>query len=523
MTGNGSQPGGIDPGIVAQPAGGVPSAAPAPPTSSVYGRYGLHRYHGNVQSLNQVDQSVSQHEKAQHGPLVGAILNLINGSSQVDDKLNATAKNLKQGLDLRSAPPAAGAVYQSIPHQTLYDSVTKGVSPASVTDVSDTWLQIGNKLTTLQTSVATAIASSQVTWTGQAAEQARQSIAKLGNQSGQAGQSAQLAGVLTAQQSEALTTAKNSVPPPPKPAFNAATAQQHLQTIQDPIAFAKQAATDKATAAAQVAAHQQAAHIVQQYDHTVSQTSASMPAFAPAPPPAKPVGPPATPTVPPPVIGGPPPGTGPTSPGSTDPGTKFHSPGTGTTPGTTPVVHTFTPPTTVPTQTTTTSGFVPPPTTGTGTFVPPPGTVLPGTGLPGTTSGGLTGDIPIGTFGSGGFGSGGLGSGEAGAFGGVGSGGVGSSSGSGGAGAGGTGSGSAGARSGVGSSAGAAGEEAGMAEGTAGARGGAGSTGAGGMGAGRGGQRGQADAEHKRPSWLLETDEGIFGTDEMTAPPVIGE
>jgi hypothetical protein len=44
----------------------------------------------------------------------------------------------------------------------------------------------------------------------------------------------------------------------------------------------------------------------------------------------------------------------------------------------------------------------------------------------------------------------------------------------------------------------------------------------GGMGAGRG-QRGQGDAEHKRPSWLVETDEGIFGTDEMTAPPVIGE
>ena len=43
------------------------------------------------------------------------------------------------------------------------------------------------------------------------------------------------------------------------------------------------------------------------------------------------------------------------------------------------------------------------------------------------------------------------------------------------------------------------------------------------MGAGRGGQRGQEDAEHKRPSWLVEQDEGIFGTDEMTAPPVIGE
>lgn len=52
-----------------------------------------------------------------------------------------------------------------------------------------------------------------------------------------------------------------------------------------------------------------------------------------------------------------------------------------------------------------------------------------------------------------------------------------------------------------------------------------GAPGASGMGSGmgRGGQRGKDDAEHKRPSWLVETDEGIFGTDQLTAPPVIGE
>jgi len=60
-----------------------------------------------------------------------------------------------------------------------------------------------------------------------------------------------------------------------------------------------------------------------------------------------------------------------------------------------------------------------------------------------------------------------------------------------------------------------------MSEGAAGARGGAGGSGMP-MGGGRGG-RGQDDQEHKRPSWLVETDEGIFGTDEKTVPPVIGE
>ncbi len=34
----------------------------------------------------------------------------------------------------------------------------------------------------------------------------------------------------------------------------------------------------------------------------------------------------------------------------------------------------------------------------------------------------------------------------------------------------------------------------------------------------------EEDREHKRPSYLLEGDpDEMFGTDQMTAPPVIGE
>lgn len=59
--------------------------------------------------------------------------------------------------------------------------------------------------------------------------------------------------------------------------------------------------------------------------------------------------------------------------------------------------------------------------------------------------------------------------------------------------------------------------------GVAGARGGAAGTGAmGALGAGRG--QGGEDKEHERKSFLREPDpEAIFGTDEVTAPPVIGE
>ena len=44
----------------------------------------------------------------------------------------------------------------------------------------------------------------------------------------------------------------------------------------------------------------------------------------------------------------------------------------------------------------------------------------------------------------------------------------------------------------------------------------------GGMGAGHG--QGDEDLEHQRPSYLTEPDpEAVFGTDQATAPPVIGE
>ena len=62
----------------------------------------------------------------------------------------------------------------------------------------------------------------------------------------------------------------------------------------------------------------------------------------------------------------------------------------------------------------------------------------------------------------------------------------------------------------------------------AGGRGGGGRGGAGAMGGpmGAGGRRadGDEDDEHQRPDYLIEADpDAIFGTDQRTSPPVIGE
>jgi hypothetical protein len=72
------------------------------------------------------------------------------------------------------------------------------------------------------------------------------------------------------------------MPPPPSHPFDAGAAERQLQTVTDPIAFATQAAADQHAFQQQKAAHQEAALVVKEYDTTVAQTSRHLPAFASA-------------------------------------------------------------------------------------------------------------------------------------------------------------------------------------------------------------------------------------------------
>ncbi|HWD04531.1 MAG TPA: hypothetical protein VG674_18985 [Amycolatopsis sp.] len=126
----------------------------------------------------------------------------------------------------------------------------------------------------------------------------------------------------------------------------------------------------------------------------------------------------------------------------------------------------------------------------------------------------------------GGFGPGGAGGGF-GAGGGSGSGGFGAGGvagfGPGAFGAGGAASGAAAGMAGEGAGAGGAGMRGGGLSG-AGAAGKPGASGMGGMGGARGaGQKGQGDEEHQTKYLVEEDANELFGTDELTAPPVIGE
>ncbi|MBC6446789.1 hypothetical protein [Actinokineospora xionganensis] len=197
---------------------------------------------------------------------------------------------------------------------------------------------------------------------------------------------------------------------------------------------------------------------------------------------------------------------------------------------------------TQPSQTTTPNGWTPPPSTlpgqppvGTppvntppnvGPGYPPPGGWPPGTLPPGSRPPGSQppGSRPPGgggpRVGPGSGGTGGPGSGQ-----GMRGGGGGGGFGPGGSGSGGTGAGGgprSGAMGGSGGMFGGGDHHANQGRGGAGA----GGRGGGGMpmgGGGGAGGRGEDDLEHQSPSYLVENDpDAIFGTDEITAPPVIG-
>lgn len=474
--------------------------------------YGLQQGYQNLQTQQQVTGQADQQAAAQtqnvfmrpFAPLLKQ-LDEAQAKTQYNDKLPNEAHSLRQGVVTRSAPGFQAANYPGYSHPQLHQMVTQGVDASTVGEVGDTWLAMGDDLTGFQADFARALASSETTWTGTNADAARRSVAELGNSGGAIGQAAQLAGVVTHQQSQALATAKNSMPPPPAHVFTAQAAQQQLQTITDPVALATQAATDHAVAAQQQA-HQQAAMVVREYDTTVAQTSAAMPAFAPAPAVVhSPAGP------------GQPSGPAPSSSGGTRHGGGFapyRAAGSGLGGSPSP----------------TGSGGVTGVPTGAGA-VGQPGAVNLGSGPGQTTSSDYVGPTPPGGSSPGGSFSGGVPSGtspylpgSSGNPGGVGGSGAGVGSSRLGAGAGGSGAGGEGAQSGTGARSGTgAAEDAATTGGGTGARGAAGNEGSPMMGGARGG-KGTGDDEHKRPEYLLESDpESLFGTDEKTAPPVIGE
>lgn len=442
-----------------------------------------------------------------------------------------SVRDLSSGADVQFVEglTPSDANYQGHEHAQMTTYVSQNLDPDQVGEVSEAYHKLHMAFKEFATELKSAVGKSEHEWEGEAASDARNYFTSLQEWSDGNSTNAKLASETIYQQSEAATTAKNRMPE--EIPFN--WDSEMAKWGNNPLDLIGNINESMETYRASNEAHSQAATVMGQYDTELYSAASKQPVFAE-----------------PPKFGA---GSGrydvnPPKPGenSTD-ASGFVGGGAGGGQGSIP------------------NASIPPGGGGAGgggipggggggggggytpTPMPPPVTRAPGVGTSsvpvgstrpsgyqqpnfsgprsggggGNTSGfGGMGPMPMGMAG----GAGGAGGGSdynskigrgGGGFGPGGGGGAGAGAGSGPA------SGAA-KPGGVGAAEAAAGRGGAGGMGAAGGRGMGGGMGAG-MGGGRGGKGGE-DEDHQRPTYLLEGDpDEVFGTDQRTAPPVIGE
>ena len=469
---------------------------------------------------------------AMDGPLgalgMGELIAHARASGMNEQQIQQLAKDAEvlQGLS------GSNQDYQGRQHAELKGFVTTNLDPGQVNQMSEIFSKIRGVLDRLSQRTNESVGKARHEWEGDAAENAFGYFNQMSTWADSNATNAQLASEATYAQSNAAESAKNSMPEPVETNglmkdFGSAVKDNPL----NPIGAFNQAMETREKADA---AHQEAVQVMNTYDQNLYQAASKQPAFSQPPTFSAGAGDkggigggsgvidipggPSDSTSAAGYSGGP--SGGPSVPGGGGPGNVSSLPGGGggTPPGVAPAP--------MPGRATG-QGQLP----GTGPAANTPAARMPAPGAgPGGSGFGPMG--PVGPMGgstaggstpyssklgrpaaAGGFGPTGGGSGSAaGAAKGMGAGAAGGAAGPGGA--------SGAAKPGMGGAA----PGAAAAAGGAGARGGAGGGMMGGAGAGRGNQQGGEDEEHQRPSWLVEADpDSLFGTDERTAPPVIGE
>jgi hypothetical protein len=435
------------------------------------------------------------------------------GQAAAKAQANKEAAQLGKGADYRDGFQPSDANYKGYDHAALRQMVAS-IDPQQITSVSSAWTDVANAMATFGGQLGQAATKSGATWKGDSAESAFNFVSSLSKWSDQNGKTAQLAADRVYSASQAAETAKNTMPEEVKFDW---TDEMKKWATAGPFGMPGAMSSSYQTYQQSQQAHDQAAGVMAQYDKSLYGVASKAPVFAPPPTfdsssstakgkiegriDSKEIN---TGTGSSGYTGGGVPGGsspgGPSRPGGSGSGGSGSG---GSVPGGSSV-----PP--VGSGSRTGSGSLPGPGSTTPAGYQTPGYTAPGGNNNSTSGLGAMGAMPMGAMG-GGFAGGAGGeeyNGKVGRGGGFGPGGSGAATGG-------------GAASGAAKPGGVGAAEAAAGRG-AGAAGKSGSSGMGGMG-GRG-AKGEEDQEHSRPSFLLEGDpDEIFGSDQRTAPPVIGE
>jgi hypothetical protein len=195
-------------------------------------------------------------------------------------EMSTQAAQLAQGLETRQGPIMSCTNYMGTPHPQLQEMVTEDAEPDEVGRIGDLWIQTGNEMVEFQNNFGTAINNSEADWQGPAGDAARTFMADIGNWVGGAGQSAQLAGTQSNLQSSALADARRNMPEPVD--YDPAAARADMMSSTSPLEMLNKASMYTQQFNDQQAKHQEAAGVVSTYDSQLS-TASAMPAWGPPP------------------------------------------------------------------------------------------------------------------------------------------------------------------------------------------------------------------------------------------------
>lgn len=240
--------------------------------------YGIDKV-GHVSTGEQIDQANHQ-TKYTEGALKPGLIQAKNHATRVD--LDDQSEKLTKEYDggKRPVPATEEPHYQGIDHEELYEWVHSADS-SQVGEIAAAWTKIGNKIAEGPNLLAKAIAKSESGWTGDGAEGARRSVAGIANEAGKAARGAQLVGTLGSQQAESLDRARNTMPKPPEEKYTPEKAAQAIAAAGADKDVVRQHWDDMRVQ--QHAMQQEAAQVVQTYDATTVRVAQEQPAFAPAP------------------------------------------------------------------------------------------------------------------------------------------------------------------------------------------------------------------------------------------------
>lgn len=419
------------------------------------------------------------------------------------------------GLDTRPTGDIPTTNAAAFEHEDLKARID-AAQPGPVYGIGSDWTTLGQQMAEFSASLSATANNSEAQWRGAAGDAARATLSALADWADTTGQGLQAMGQNVDTQATAASTAKSAMPDPVP--YDPALYQRRLNSTMNPIEWVLIVADAYEQYGQHVAAREEAIQVTNTYTTSLRESAATMPAFAPPPS----FG--ATSGV---EDGGvkPTPGSLGSPGGGISPTARWvPPPATGTSPQTSPglVIPAPTPPTAVgPSPIQPPSG--PAPTPGNPGWPAYPG--LPGTpGGPTAPGGPERRALPSGRAGGPGTGRpSGLGSGGPPRGPGAGARGFGPRTGFGTA----TGFGPGGPRAGEGTGPGgrAGFGSAGLVEEPstgrpAGSRASGAGTGGAPLGAGRG--SGDEDREHRRPSYLIESED-VWGDGRLVAPPVIGE